>query len=307
MRLKEFGISCELNLFEGTMTVKTTRKTWDPYAIVKARDMIKLLSRSVPAIQALKVMQDDMTCDIIKIGGMVQNKERFVKRRQRLMGPNGATLKAIELLTNCYVLIQGNTVSAIGDFKGLKWVRKVVEDCMNNIHPIYNIKTLLIRRELAKDPALANENWDRFLPKFKKKNVKRRLTSVVRPNTSERSPFPDAPAPRKVDLELESGEYWQKESERKARKAAEKKEASELKGKENSKARRDKDTEAPVEPTKKKGYEASLESQAAAQARSTSEAFETASNLKAKIGSKSSASTSSVSSSDFVSRKRKHE
>lgn len=65
---KKNGVSCELNLVEGSMTVKTTKKTKDPYAIVKARDMIKLLARSIPAQQAVKIMQDDMQADIIKIG-----------------------------------------------------------------------------------------------------------------------------------------------------------------------------------------------------------------------------------------------
>ncbi|KAF8351051.1 ribosomal RNA assembly protein mis3 [Amanita rubescens] len=238
------GVACTLDLVHGSMSVRTTRKTFDPYVILKARDMIKLLARGVAITQAVKILDDDMACDIIKIGNLVRNKERYVKRRQRIIGPDGSTLKAIELLTGCYVLVQGSTVSVMGPFKSLKEVRRIVLDCMKNIHPIYRIKELMIKRELAKDPKLANESWDRFLPTFRKRHLTTSektarkneafskkeearkaagLETEEKPKKKVYTPFPPPQPPRKVDLQLESGEYFFKPHEKAAKEEAKRK------------------------------------------------------------------------------------
>jgi ribosomal RNA assembly protein len=248
--LDQHGVACELNLVEGSMTVRTTKRTKDPYVILKARDLLKLLARSLPVAQAVRILQDDYQCDIVKIGGLVRNKERFVKRRQRLLGPDGSTLKALELLTGCYILVQGNTVSIMGDsWKGLKQARRVVLDCLKNIHPVYHLKRLMIQKELAKDPALQNEDWSRFLPQFQKKNVQTKKPSVRKTKKSY-TPFPPAQQPSKIDLQLESGEYFATEFERKTKKVADRKEASKSKSIAKRKAR-ELEEETPVLASRK--------------------------------------------------------
>lgn len=246
--LDKHHIACQLDLVEGSMTVKTTRKTFDPYMILKARDLVKLLARSVPFPQACKVLQDDIACDVIKIGSGISNKDRFVKRRQRLVGPNGNTLKALELLTKCYILVQGNTVSSMGPYKGLKEVRRVVEDCMKNVHPIYYIKELMIKQELAKNPELAHEDWSRFLPNFKKKNVARKKVADTKKPKRVYTPFPPAQPLSKVDMQIESGEYFLGQREKKQKELHDKRVKQEERVEEKKKERQ-KDFEAPEEPT----------------------------------------------------------
>jgi ribosomal RNA assembly protein len=219
--LKQHKLSGELNLVEGSMAVSTTRSTWDPYAIVKAKDFIKLIARNVPVAQAQKIFDSEITCDIIKVGMKAKNTKRFVKRRDRLIGPNAQTLKALEILTNCYVLVQGKTVAVMGPHRGCQQVRKIVEDCMRNIHPIYGLKQLLIKRELMNNEALKHEDWSRFLPQYKKQSPNKEKAKALQKKKKERlkedqarkagkekSIFPPAPPKRKEDIMMESGQAF---------------------------------------------------------------------------------------------------
>jgi ribosomal RNA assembly protein len=67
-----------------------------------------------------------------------------------------------------------------------------------------------IHTDFIQDPELVNESWDRFLPNFKKRSLsKRRVPHKVTDKTKKTyTPFPPPQEKSKVDLQIESGEYF---------------------------------------------------------------------------------------------------
>lgn len=111
----------------------------------------------------------------------------------------------------------------------------------------------MIKRELAKDPDLAKESWDRFLPDFGKKTLsKRRVPHKVTDKSKKTyTPFPPAPEKSKVDKQIETGEYFLgKEAQARAAQA-ERVEQQKLK-KEEKQREREKDFIPPEEEADKK-------------------------------------------------------
>lgn len=58
--------------------------------------------------------------------------------------------------------------------------------------------------------ALAHEDWSRYLPNFKKRTLSKRRKphKVTDKSKKTYTPFPPAPEKSKVDLQIESGEYF---------------------------------------------------------------------------------------------------
>ena len=59
----------------------------------------------------------------------------------------------------------------------------------------------MVKRELAKDPDLKNENWERFLPQYQKKKVKSRKPVSLK-KKKEYTPFPPPMPESKVSTIL---------------------------------------------------------------------------------------------------------
>lgn len=170
--IRPFGITSRINFQTGLIEVKTTPRLLDPYNFIKGRDFFKLLARGVPVDQAAKIFKEEVFCEIINISSLTSNKIKFLKKRRRLIGNKGVTIRSIEFLTKCYLLIQGNTVSCMGTSRGIKEVRKIIINCMKNHHPILYIKNLIVKEKLHKDPTMTLKSWDEYLPYGKIINIK---------------------------------------------------------------------------------------------------------------------------------------
>ncbi|KAK9919587.1 hypothetical protein M0R45_028175 [Rubus argutus] len=137
--LQDYHISCSLNLVKCSMTFSTTRPT-DQDIIDKARDLLHLLSVNVPAPQAIKAVNGSHW-DIIEFGyqkdGVCSkfgiSREQFLEQRKQLSHPS---LKEFGDLIWCDIFTWDDTFVAVGSFKAVKVVRKIVEECIVHKVPI---------------------------------------------------------------------------------------------------------------------------------------------------------------------------
>lgn len=191
-----------VNYDECTMEVSTTEATRDPYIIIKADEFIQLLSRGMRMEDAVKILEDDMFSEIMPMKAFCSSEKTIQNRKERLTNPK--IMRAIELLTKCSVYVAGKAVCLVGSCRGLVEAKEIIIGCFENVHPVFTIKKLMIKKDLQKKGV--EGDWERFMPTIKKTHSKHRKPGRATGN------MPEEIKPRKEDIMRETGEYYLEKS-----------------------------------------------------------------------------------------------
>ncbi|ELQ74542.1 rRNA processing protein [Trachipleistophora hominis] len=198
--LKEKNVRIKINYDERVVQMSTTSKTRDPYVIIKSKDFITLVCKGVPLQEAERIFDDEISYAMLNIQQLASNKEVFINRRNRLIGPNGDTLKALEMLTKTYILMKSKCVCVIGSFANVLKVEQFVLKVMENYHPVHLLKQLVAKKEVEQCTEKKDMNWKNFVPVVKKKTGGSKQTKR-KFNVREGKLFMEMPV-RKEDIEM---------------------------------------------------------------------------------------------------------
>jgi len=259
--LKTYGIKIGNDDKNNELSVETTDETWDPYSIVKARQFIELVCRSLPVERAQEVFHDDNTSAILKIKGLCAEKV-FQKRRSRVMGPDDSTLDMLERMLKVWVRVTGGTVAIVGSYRGVEQARRFVNEVMKGALPTDQLKELELKLSLMQDQAAQDQDWSHALPSVKKNAAAKRREKKKAKVRRERdyNPLPPAPLESKLDATLEDGKFFladhvfRKDKAAQQKDRAEKRRAEKLAAKHTApaEASREESEAAPVDTVKLK-------------------------------------------------------
>ncbi|KAL6122689.1 dbe [Nucleospora cyclopteri] len=169
--LEDKKIDFETDWENLTMYVRTNNKTRDPYMIIKANELIQLVSKGMLLQDSISILEDGVFSEIIQLQPLASGKKSFENRRKRLANPK--VIKALELLTKTKILVSNKNVCVVGNTKGIDIVADVVVKCFNNIHPAYEIKALIVKNNLLFENV--SGSWEKFIPKVEKGKQQRKF------------------------------------------------------------------------------------------------------------------------------------
>ncbi|MCQ2977102.1 MAG: KH domain-containing protein [archaeon] len=129
---KATGTKLDINSEEGTVIIDPTENMDDPLGVWKANHIVKAVARGFNPHVALKLNEDDIYLEILKLPLYVgKSKKAMARYKGRIIGKDGKTREIIVDMAEVDMAIYGKTVSFIGELENVMVAKEAVEMILN--------------------------------------------------------------------------------------------------------------------------------------------------------------------------------
>jgi len=117
---------------EGTVVVSPTENMEDPLGVWKTNHIVKAIGRGFNPETALKLNEDDVYLEIIKLTLYIgKSKKALARQKGRIIGKDGRTRDIIINMAEVSMAVYGKTVSIIGELENVMVAKEAVEMMLN--------------------------------------------------------------------------------------------------------------------------------------------------------------------------------
>lgn len=117
---------------EGTVAVSPTENMEDPLGAWKTNHIVKAIGRGFNPETALKLNEDDIYLEIIKLTLYIgKSKKALARHKGRIIGKDGKTRDIIINMAEVSMAVYGKTVSIIGELENVMVAKEAVEMILN--------------------------------------------------------------------------------------------------------------------------------------------------------------------------------
>lgn len=117
---------------EGTVAIYPGDTMEDPLGVWKANHIVKAIARGFNPDLAIKLNEDDVYLEVIKISQFVgKSKKAIARYKGRIIGKEGKTREIIVDMAEVDMAIYGKTVSLIGQLDNVMIAKEAVEMILN--------------------------------------------------------------------------------------------------------------------------------------------------------------------------------
>ena len=122
----------DINSEEGIVYISPKENMEDPLGVWNANHIVKAIARGFNPEVALKLVDDDVYLDIIKLTLFVgKSKKALTRYKSRIIGKDGKTREIIMDMAEVDMAIYGKTVSLIGGLENIQIAKEAVEMILN--------------------------------------------------------------------------------------------------------------------------------------------------------------------------------